>query len=144
MKQRLPQILIIAVALAFLEYWALLVYCDIRRPAPPGLHLRVAAGRVLVDVVEGQSMAARAGVRASDQISRADGAPLTSRLDWMTVEANLVFGQPLRLTLLRQGAETGAELVPIPASWREWRQAHGVELLVLRGVLLLTLGVAVF
>src|SRR5262245_31204409 len=101
MKERLPQILIITVALACLEYWTLLVYCDVWRPLSVGVHLRLDGDKILVDGVDGQSIAAQAGLRTGDQIARADGNALKSRLDWMAVEANLSFDRPLGLTLIR-------------------------------------------
>ena len=39
MKDRLPQLGVLAVAVAFLGYWALLVYCDVWQPTPLGLRL---------------------------------------------------------------------------------------------------------
>jgi tRNA A-37 threonylcarbamoyl transferase component Bud32 len=144
MKQRLPQILIVTVALAFFEYWALLVYCDIWRPAPLGLHLRIDDGRVVVDQVEGGSLAAGAGLRAGDQIAHADSHPLGSRLDWMSVEANLSFERPFRLSLIRESSPINVELMPVPATWPEWRATHGLELIVVRAVLLTTLAIATF
>src|SRR6202035_3268512 len=104
MKDRLPQLGVLVVAVAFLGYWALLVYCDVWRPSPLGLRLSADAGHLVVDNVIAGGPAQRAGLRAGDRIASFDGHPLAGRLDWMTVEANLEIGRTTPLSLVRDGA----------------------------------------
>jgi hypothetical protein len=142
MKDRLPQLGVLLVGTAFLGYWALLVYCDVWRPVPLGLRLSARAGGVLVDDVIAGGPAQRAGLRAGDRIASFDGHPLAGRLDWMTVEANLEIDRTTPLSLERGGALLQSAITPRLASWGSWRSQHGLELLVVRAMLLVTLLVA--
>ena len=132
MKYRLAQLGVIPVAMAFLGYWALLVYCDVWRPIPLGLFLSFDGDRVnVVDAVPG-GPAQRAGLRAGDRIASFDGHPIGSRLDWMTVEANLEIGRPIRFAVDRAGGTSAAAITPELASWSSWRSRQGPALLVVR------------
>jgi serine/threonine-protein kinase len=142
MRDRLPQLAVLVLAAAFLEYSALLVYCDVWRPSPLGMRLSVNDGRLLVDEVMSGGSAQRAGLRAGDHITSAEGHPLGGRLDWMTVEANLEIGRATPLSVDRDGTVFQAAITPELASWESWRSQHGPELLVVRSILLVTLGVA--
>src|SRR3984893_11104294 len=142
MKDRLAQVGVLLVGTAFLGYWALLVYCDVWRPAPLGLRLSADAGHLLVDNVIAGGLAERAGLRAGDRIASFDGHPIADRLDWMTVEANLEIGRAIPLSLERDGAVVQSAITPALASWQSWRLEHGLELLVVRAMLLVTLLVA--
>ncbi len=149
---RLQKLCVLLVAAAFFEYWLLLVYCDLARPAPLGLRLssndgvvrlrRGSGGQVRVEAVAPDSPAARAGIRGGDQIDRADARQIRGRLDWMATETNLAFGRPLELTLIRGGAPLRTSITPAPSTWREWRDEHGPDLLAVRGLLLISLIVA--
>lgn len=142
MKGRLPQLGVLVVAVAFLGYWALLVYCDIWRPSPLGMRLRASADRVLVDAVTSGGPAQRAGLRAGDHIASSDGHPIGGRLDWMTVEANFEIGRTIQLSVDRSGTVVSAAITPELASWQSWRSQHGPALLVVRLMQLVTLLVA--
>jgi hypothetical protein len=142
MKDRLPQLGVLAIAAAFLGYSALLVYCDLWRPSPLGMRLSTDDGRILVDNVMPGGPAERGGLRAGDRIAFANGQPLGGRLDWMSVEANLEIGRPTRLSVDRGNVRFGAAITPELASWGSWRSQRGPELLVVRAVLLATLLVA--
>ena len=137
MNYRLAQIGVIAAA--FLGYWALLVYCEVWKPAPLGLFLSFDDSRVIVvDTVAG-GPAQRAGLRAGDRIASADGHPIGGRLDWMTVEANLDFGRATQLSADRDGAVFAAPITLEPSSWQSWRSQHGPALLAVRLIQLVTL-----
>jgi hypothetical protein len=60
----------------------------------------------------------------------------------MTVEANLEIGRTTPLSLVRDGAVFQSAITPELASWQSWRSEHGLELLVVRAMLLVTLLVA--
>ena len=63
MKYRLAQLGVVLVAMAFLGYWALLVYCDVWRPIPLGLFLSFDGDRVIV--VDDRSRRTRSAGRSS-------------------------------------------------------------------------------
>jgi hypothetical protein len=131
------------VAASFGGLWALLFYCDLFRPESLGWELGVARaqGAVVRRVAPG-SPAARAGIRAGDTVVTAGGHPVATRLDVSVVDANLAFGQPLRLELLRDGAAIEASIEIRRESWRYFGTRPGFALLAVRAVQLLTLAVA--
>ncbi len=134
----------VLIAIAFLGYWTLLVYCDVWRPAPPGLSFQYAADGIhLADVVAG-GPADRAGLRAGDRLLAVDNHPVSGRLDWMSVEANFEIGRPNRVTAERGGSIVGVELTPQLASWASWRAQHGPSLLLVRITQLATLSLGIF
>ena len=131
-----------AIAAAFIGYWVLLAYCDVSEPAALGVVLSFDSNRaVAVDVVP-DAPAAGAGLRAGDRIVAVDGYPISVRLDWVSVVANLEMGRPLHLTLERRGRVEAADLTPGRASWHAWRLRHGPELLAARAIQLVTLVLA--
>ena len=143
MPTRLARLGVLVVAAAFVGYWALLVYCDLWRPLPPGLILSFDAGRVaIVDVVPG-SGAARAGLEPGDLLS-ASGQSINGRLHWMAIEANFEIGRPAALPIDRHGRVLTAAFTPEPESWLTWRTRHGPELLVIRAIQFVTLLLALF
>ena len=71
-----------------------------------------------------------------------DGYPIGSRLDRVTVVANLEIGRALHLTIERQGAVGAADLTPGRASWQSWHLRHGPELPAARAIQLVTLVLA--
>jgi serine/threonine-protein kinase len=144
MKTRGPQLAVLVIATAFLGYWALLVYCEVWRPAPLGLLLITDAGRVKVDDVVTGEAADRAGLRRGDYIALFDGHRVTGHQDWMSAEANFEIGRPIALSVERDGASVHVAVIPEFASWQEWISAHGPELLIVRTTLLATLLIAVF
>ena len=112
MDSRTGQLRVLLIATAFLGYWTLLVYCDVWRPAPPGLSFQYAADGIhLADVVAG-GPADRAGLRAGDRLLAVDNHPVSGRLDWMSVEANFEIGRPNRVTAQPGGSIVGVELTP--------------------------------
>jgi hypothetical protein len=143
MPTRLARLGVLVVAVSFVGYWALLVYCDLWRPLPLGLILSFDAERVaVVDVVPG-SAAARAGFEAGDLLS-ASGAPINGRLHWMAIGANLETGRPAEMRVDRHGRTLTAALTPERESWSAWRTRHGPELLVIRAIQFVTLLLALF
>ena len=132
----------LALGLTFVGYYGLLFFTDLTRPAPIGLTLQVQPPGVVVDAVAADSPAARAGLMAGDRILHANSHPMTSRLDWMSVEMNLRTGEPLRLEIERAGTRQAASLAPRRTTWRYWVTGPGITLLIARLVQLITLGLA--
>jgi hypothetical protein len=128
-------------AAAFLGYFALLVYCDIRRPVSEGLDLTSSAGRpgrAVKEVTPG-SPAARVGIRVGDRILSADRHAVNSKSEWEAVQANVAFGRAVALEVERDGGTFGAEWVVTPAGLDYWRRREGIDLLVTRLVQFITL-----
>jgi tRNA A-37 threonylcarbamoyl transferase component Bud32 len=127
-------------AASFLAYFALLVYCDIRRPVPEGMELK-SSGRpgLLVTEVTPGSPAALAGIRVDDRVLSADGRPVESRTAWAAVQANVAFDSPVSLEILRGSDIWRAEWRVTRAGWDYWRHREGIDLLVTRLVQLITL-----
>ena len=143
MPTRLARLGVLVVAAAFVGYWALLVYCDLSRPLPPGLILSFDAERVtVVDVVPG-SAAARAGIEPGDLLS-IPSQPINGRLHWMAIGANFGIDRPAELRIDRHGRNLTVTFTPEPESWFEWRTRYGPELLVIRAIQFVTLLLALF
>ncbi|MGQ0733887.1 MAG: protein kinase domain-containing protein [Acidobacteriota bacterium] len=142
MSNRLQRVGVPLVAAAYLGYWALLLSCDLFRPAPFGMGLIDRDHIVIREVVSG-GQADKAGLKVGDRIAAVDGHLIRDRMDWMAVEANLTLGQALELTVDSSGAPVRAALVPQPASWESWRSGHGPTLVAVRGMQLATLLLAV-
>lgn len=135
---------VLALAASFVCFYALLVYCDLRRPEDEGSHLRPARGGLVVDVVHAGSPAARAGLAAGDLIVAADGHRLTSRLEWSTTRANARLNVPTMLEVERGGRTRTLALANQPASWRRWTTQAGFGLLVAYLVQGVTLALGIF
>ena len=121
-------------AAAFLGYFALLLYCDIRRPIPEGMDVQPAPGRaglVVTDVTPG-SPAALAGIRRGDVVLSADRRPVESKSEWEAVQANLSFSRPVALEVRRGAVVFGAEWVVAPVGPAYWARREGIDLLVTR------------
>jgi eukaryotic-like serine/threonine-protein kinase len=121
-------------AAAFLGYFALLVYCDLRRPVPEGLDLKSSAGQpgLSVKEVTPGSPAALAGIRVGDRILSADHHAVSSKTEWEAVQDNMAFGRAVALDVERAGATFGAEWVVKPAGLDYWRRREGIDLLATR------------
>ena len=139
MNKRLARFGVPLIAAAFLGYWALLVYCEVWRPAPLGLALNFDTGQIAVVNTSPGGAGQRAGIRPGDRLTAIDGHPIAGHLDWMTVEANLELGRTARFSVERDGAVSTAAITPELASWSSWRLQHGPELLVVRMTQLVTL-----
>ena len=138
---RLP-VWMLALGLAFFGYYGLLLFTDLTRPEPVGLTLQGQQSGVVVDAVNADSPAARAGLAPGDRIVSANSHPTRSRLDWMSVEMNLRTGEPLHLEIERGGARQALSLVPVQTTWRYWVTGPGITLMIARLVQLITLGLA--
>ena len=134
---------VLAVAAAFLSFYALLVYCDVRRPEDEGFHLRPVRAGLAVDLVHPGTPAHAAGIRAGDVIVSADGHRLPSRLEWSTVRANGQLGRATRLDIARDGHPLTLDLGMPPASWRRWTTRGGFGLLVAYTVQGITLALGI-
>jgi eukaryotic-like serine/threonine-protein kinase len=126
-------------AASFLAYFALLVYCDVRRPEAEGLEFAFGRGLVVKDVWPGGA-ADRAGLRRGDVLAAVDGQELTARkMDWVAVVANVEIDRPLRLLVHR-----GDQRLEVPLTLRQarrplWTTREGVDLLGARVVQLVAL-----
>src|SRR2546422_5737955 len=88
-------------ALAFIGYYSLLIYCDLTRREPTGFVFAFHQAEMMVGAVAPGSSAARAGLQAGDRVMAANGSAIRSRLDWQSVELNLRIDRPLRLEIAR-------------------------------------------
>ena len=82
MDPRTGQLRVALIATAFLGYWTLLVYCDVWRPAPPGLSFEYAADGIHLSEVVAGGPGDRAGLRTGDRLMAVDSHPVSGRLDW--------------------------------------------------------------
>ncbi len=128
-------------AAAFVGYFALLVYCDIRRPVPEGMDLRstpTRSGLAVTEVTAG-SPAWLAGIRVGDRVLSADRRAVNSKSDWEAVQANVTFGRAVALQVERDGVTFGAEWRVTPVGPDYWLRREGIDLLVTRLVQFITL-----
>jgi eukaryotic-like serine/threonine-protein kinase len=128
-------------AASFLAYFALLLTCDLVRPLPEGMELKAVRGQpglVVQDVSPG-SPAALAAVRTGDVILRADGHGLASRMDWEGIQTTVRLGGRVALEIRRDGQVVRTEWVVTQASAAYWTHRAGLELLLTRGVQLVSL-----
>jgi tRNA A-37 threonylcarbamoyl transferase component Bud32 len=129
-------------ALAFTGYFALLLYSDLVRPEPAGFVLEIQQSAMTLRAVARGSPAARAGLEVGDRVLVANRQPIRNRLDWLSVEANLRVGRPLRLEVSRNGQPGSISVVLSRAPWSYWRTTAGATLLTARSVQLITLVLA--
>ncbi len=129
-------------AAAFLGYFALLVYCDIRRPVPEGMELASTRSRPGLAVNEVTARVAGRRAPASASVtwsSRPIDAPVNSKSEWEAVQANVAFGRAVALEVERDGVTFGAEWLVTPAGLDYWLHREGIDLLVTRLVQFITL-----
>ena len=142
-RLNLPWWLGVVVA-SFLSYFALLVYCDIRRPEHAGVTDEFQNDRMYVTAVTAGSPADQAGLRVGDQILTWDGWPISSRLDLMAANVNVKFGVVREVEVLR-GAERLQVALPVTrATWQYWQTRPGIALMIVRAGQLVALAFAVF
>jgi tRNA A-37 threonylcarbamoyl transferase component Bud32 len=105
--RRPPPWWLIASAAAYLLYFGLIAWCEIRRPESPGLIVRSVQIGLTVQRIVPDSPAARAGIVPGDVLLAIDGHPLRTRLDWLFVAANMDADRatPVRV---QRGLGTGA------------------------------------
>jgi hypothetical protein len=129
-------------AVSFLGYWSLLVYCDLSRIRSLGLQLGFAGGELVVNGVRPGSPGARAGARAGDVIESASDHPIRTRVDLIASDTNVVPDRPLRLRVRRDGGPLQVDVPITRGEWRHWTTRQGIGLLTARGLQLVTLGFA--
>jgi sigma-B regulation protein RsbU (phosphoserine phosphatase) len=129
---------------AFLAYFGLLVYCDVRRPEFYGFEADFSTGRMaLVSVAPEPSPAARAGLLPGDVIVEADRRPIASVADWTIVDGNVEFGRPIHLRVRRGADALAVALTLAPAPWRYFKTEPGAILLGVLGLQLVALAFGV-
>jgi tRNA A-37 threonylcarbamoyl transferase component Bud32 len=131
MAARRPPWWIVGLALAFLGYYLLLIYCDARRPEGDGIQFAFAGNGMIVTAVDAGEAGARAGIAPGDRILACNGQAIRSRFDWMVHEANVEVGYPLQLTVERGGVRA---VVPLAFGWQTWTEPHLHEILPRLGV----------
>jgi tRNA A-37 threonylcarbamoyl transferase component Bud32 len=107
-RRQPPPWWLIACAAAYIGYFALLAWCEIDRPEPPGLIVHFDHEHMLTLSVMPDSPATRAGLVSGDAILSANGHPLRSRLDWLLVAANFDTDQPISLRVIRHRDDVDA------------------------------------
>ena len=133
------------VVASFLSYFALLVYCDIRRPEHAGISTQFQNDRMHLSAVTPGSPADRAGLRPDDQILTWDGWPIRGRIDLMAADVNVIFGVVREVEVLRGGERLQVALPPVTrATRRYWQTQPGIALMVVRAGQLVALAFAVF
>jgi eukaryotic-like serine/threonine-protein kinase len=140
---------VFACIVPFLAYFALLVYCDVRRPEAEGLTFAF-AGQLRVKTVDPRSAADRAGLRSGDEIVGVNGTAFRqgqttweAKLDWETVTLNARIGEPIALDVRRDGAPLRVALVLQRERWARWASREGIDLAVVRLVQFVTLAVGI-
>jgi eukaryotic-like serine/threonine-protein kinase len=128
-------------AAAFLGYFGLLLSCDLDRPQKDGFAMKAVRGvpGLVIQRVDPDSPASRAGIAPDDVLLRADRQPINSRVDWEVVQTTVRFGRPVQIELLRGGETRRTEWLAVRARASYWTQRTGVELLITRGVQLVSL-----
>lgn len=134
---------VLVIAAAFVAYFGLLLYCDIRRPVDFGFEAGYSTGRMVVTGVVDGTPAARSGLAAGDVIEAADGRPIRTLVDWTAVDSNVEFDRPIAITVWRGGARIAATIALPPAPWSYWRTTPGIFLLAALSIQLASLGFAV-
>ncbi len=127
-------------AAAFVAFFVLLLFCDLRRPALRGLTLRAADDALVVMDVASGSVMADSGLEAGDRIERVNGAPVRHRLDWLAVDYTLDFDTPLLLDIRRAERRMRIAFEPTVETADYWRRPEGVTLLAIRCVQAVSIG----
>jgi hypothetical protein len=107
------------IAIAYVGYLALLITCDLLRVEPLGFAPVFANGRVTIERVQAESVAARQGLQPHDRLVRANGQALSGRGDWQRVRVQLDPSRPLELEVERDGRRSTVRL-PLSAGAGEW------------------------
>ena len=130
-------------AVAYFAYVGLLLCSDLLRVAPVGLRAGFDAGGMTASSVLAGSPAARAGLRAGDRITRANGQTIEGRLDWQRACVNIDPSHPLELVIDRAGVPAMVS-VPLTAGIHESLEGSPRPgLLAFRFAQLITLALAV-
>jgi predicted Ser/Thr protein kinase len=132
---------LIAAAAAYLLYFGLLLYCDLRRPQDPGLVVAAGDAGLVASSVSPGSLAAAAGLRAGDTIATIDGRPMRGRLDWFAFTAQVRPGVPIRIDVSAPDRRT-VSLLPLASQPRHWRRREGLGLAAARLTQLVSLSLA--
>ena len=107
-----------------------------------GLTLSYLPTGALVGKVDPGSPAALADLRPGDLLIRAGPVPLRTSIDRVAFQSRLRFGEPVPLSVIRDGTELRRFLSASPAGFSFWRKREGVVLAVLRAAQLAMLVLA--
>jgi len=133
---------ILAIAVSFFAYFALLVYCDVWRPEDFGFVAENPPNRMRLTRIVPNSPAARAGLQTNDIIAVANGKTIRSVLDWTVVYTNLEFDRPIALQVERDGQGVETAIVVGKAPWSNLRSGPGLFILVVLASQFVTLVLA--
>jgi sigma-B regulation protein RsbU (phosphoserine phosphatase) len=119
-------------AVSFLAYFALLVYCDFWGPQPLGVLTEFDSRGKIVRAIFSRSPAERAGLQVGDRLIAVDGHGIRTLFDWTPIRVNFEEGRPYRLSIQRGGEVLGSTLILRQASWTDWTAREGLVLLTVR------------
>jgi tRNA A-37 threonylcarbamoyl transferase component Bud32 len=144
MGRRTPRWWVLVLGAAYVAYFALLLYCDIRRPEDYGFEADFTSRRMVLSriVPDRNSPAARAGLQPNDIISVADRRVIRTAADWTLVDEMVEFDRPIALSVVRGGVTLPLALMLRPAPWSYWKTEPGIVLLGVLAVQLAALGFA--
>ena len=125
---------LLALVLAHVCYFGVIVYCDIWRPQNLGVRLQYGVGTVHAAYVSPDSPADRAGLQAGDLITRVGPVHWRSRLDPLASLPRLRLDQPIPIVWVRNGEEIHAALTVPLGDVAFWRTRAGATLAAMRGI----------
>lgn len=137
-----PSWWILALLGVFFAYFAILVYCDIRRPQEIGFEADFVAERMTTRRVTPGSPADLAGLRPGDVVVAADAKQIRSIRDLEVIDGHVTFDRPTRFTVLRGGQSIDVDVTLGPVAWSYWKTEPGIVLLVVLSVQLISLVLA--
>ncbi len=119
-----------ALAASFLGFFALLAYSSFFGPGPFGLQGGFSQGRRVLQSVDPESPAERAGLQAGDQVLAVDGRATTNELEWSAVGAHLELHRAYRFEIERAGQRREVLLRIEAPAWRRSDRSYWAVVIV--------------
>jgi sigma-B regulation protein RsbU (phosphoserine phosphatase) len=138
MRQRAPWWMYI-IAVSFIAYYVLLVYCDFLGPLPLGVLTEFSGGHKVVHAVFPNSPAERARLQIGDKVVALNGRVIRNWFDWLVIRVNLEAGRPHLLDIERDGQRLEVPLRLDRSSWKDWTSREGLFMVAVRAAQFVTL-----